>query len=227
MKSIKLKIWIAWALILFSAGLLADLYLFHVLFPEKQAIRKEAVAAGLDKKAAPQSVDRIFLEEKHVATTSPAPKKDNFFVSLKKCAPEIAAQAIATPEALLEYLKKSVGLEAEETSVENFHLTLPDGSLRRIHVITADNTNSTNNKELRFFKIDPEGYPERVPLTSEDTLQSLLALGTITKHEAKLLYVLTDGTTANIEIHDQTVHEFQYNNHGTILSCRYKECRCR
>src|SRR5205814_1859116 len=112
-------------------------------------------------------------------------KSDNFIESLQKCAPEIAAQAIGTPEALLLYLRQSVGIEREETTYENFHMTVADGSERRIHVVASDASNSPDKKEIRYFKLDKQGFPEKIPLKSTDTLQSLMALGHVHTHEVK------------------------------------------
>ena len=163
-----------------------------------------------------------------VTETEPdsTPTRDNFLESLKKCAPEIAAQAIATPEALMEYLKKSIGIKTENISIENFHIVLKDGSQRRIHVVDSDNSNSANKKELRFFKLDAEGYPERLPLKGNETLESLLALGTVQHHEVKSQLALKDNTSVSLEVHDNKVYEFQFTNHDHVLSCRLKECQC-
>lgn len=239
MKSTKPKTGIIGALILLGMGVLGGFYLFHGPSKEKSDIRKTESTQSVPLKGAPakSTDDEANLNEVSGANTNTSDKsattkipeldKDTFLISLKNCSPEISAQTVTNPEALLEYLKKNVGIEKEETSVENFHLRLPDGSTRRIHIIGADNTNSAHNKELRFFKLDAEGYPERIPLKGHETLQSLLSLGTLTKHEVKVLFILKDGTSINAEMHDQNVYEFQYNNHGKVFSCRYKECLCR
>ncbi|WII72292.1 hypothetical protein QJS83_00230 [Bdellovibrio sp. 22V] len=229
MKSISFKTWITWALVLFGLGLLADYYFLHILFHQKQAAINGAVAQDVQTPEEDQEsseADDSFLGEKGQAPEASATNKDNFLESLQKCAPEVAAQAIATPEALIEYLQKSVGVKTEEISLENYHLTLADGSKRRVHVITSDNSNSPNTKEIRFFKLDEEGYPERLPLKGNETVESLLAQGTVTKHEAKSQLLLKDGSTVSLEMHDKKVFEFQFNNHGKLLSCRFKDCHC-
>lgn len=231
MRSTKLSTWITWALVLFALGVATDYYFLHILFHQKQ---QEALQVAEDEKAAAAEAtpattagDDSFLGEKGNAQVQNDAGKDTFLASLQTCAPEVAAQAIATPEALMEYLQKSVGVAKEEISLENYHLTLPDGSLRRVHLITADNTNAKDKIEIRFFKLDAEGYPERLPLKGDETLESLLALGKVSKHEVKSVLELKDKTTVNLEKHDNVVFEFQYNNHGKILSCRYKECLCQ
>lgn len=232
MRSTKLSTWLLWALALFLLGIATDYYFLHILFHQKQQETLQVIedqGAAIPPNANPQTTgsDEGFLGEKGDSAAPADSGKDNFLKSLQECAPEVAAQAVATPEALMEYLQKSVGIEKEEISLENYHLTLPDGSLRRVHLITADNTNAKDRVEIRFFKLDAEGYPERLPLKGDETLESLLALGQVTRHEVKSELFLRDKTSVALEKHDNKVFEFQYNNHGKILSCRFKECQCQ
>lgn len=236
MNSIKLKTWIITVITLFTLGLLADYYFLHILFIEKQqqlngSLPESAIVSdsGSVTKNPEQATSEDLtnknlhaLGEKNPVTDN----KDNFLVSLKSCAPEIAAQAIATPEALLEYLRKSIGVKDEDKLIENFHLLLKDGTQRRVHVAAADNTNEKNKKELHLFTLDAEGYPQSVPLKGDETLESLLALGQVQKHEVKSQLTLEDGGTVTVETHDNEVYEFQYTHENKILSCRQKDCQC-
>ena len=172
-------------------------------------------------------VDNSFIIDPATSEQTAPSTKDNFLESLRKCAPEVAAQTIATPEALMEYLKKSVGIKKDEISVENYHLTMKDGTPRRVHIIAADNTNGNEKKEVRYFKLDEEGYPERIATKPTDTVESLLAEGAVTRHEVRSDLELKDGSSVNLEMHDQKVFEFQFNNHGKVLSCRYSACHCQ
>ncbi|MFM6928010.1 MAG: hypothetical protein ACKOX6_06065 [Bdellovibrio sp.] len=231
MEPIKFKTWLTWALILFALGVLADYYFLHILFHEKPVNSPNAMVSATngtisspETAGTPTAPSLPSVESESEPDSTP--RKDNFLENLKKCAPEIAAQAVATPEALMEYLKKSVGIKSEDITIENYHITLNDGSQRRIHVVASDNTNSPNKKELRFFKLDAEGYPERLPLKPEETLQSLLALGTLQHREVKSQLNLKDDTSVSLETHDNKVYEFQYTNHNHVLSCRLKECQC-
>nr|WP_295905360.1 hypothetical protein [uncultured Bdellovibrio sp.] len=233
MKPIKLKTWIMWGLILFGLGLFTDYFFFHILFHAKNGATATpetgaVIASSPTENQNTKTPDNSFLgEATNTEADTTSSSKDNFLESLQLCAPEVAAQAIATPEALIEYLQKSVGVKEEEISLENYHLTMADGSKRRVHVITSDNTNSADKKEIRFFKLDEEGYPERLPLKGNETVASLLAQGKITKHEVKSQLVLKDGSSVALEKHDSKVFEFQYNNHGKTLSCRFKDCQCQ
>ncbi|MBO9666517.1 MAG: hypothetical protein J7501_06845 [Bdellovibrio sp.] len=228
MGPIKFKTWLTWALVLFVLGLLADYYFLHMLFHEKQAVLNGT--AGMTEVPSPtplsETADPNSTDNSGTEPDVDTPNRDNFNESLQKCAPEIAAQAVATPEALMEYLKKSVGVKQEQINIENYHLALADGSQRRVQLISADNTNSANKKELRFFKLDAQGYPERLALKGTETVESLLAMGKVQRTERKSELTLKDGSQVTLETHDNKVYEFQFNNHGKILSCRLKECQC-
>lgn len=224
MRPIKVKIWITWALILFSLGLAADYFFLHLLFQQKQQALSESLKTG---SLLAEPGDKSSSLPESVKETTPADSgKNTFLDALKKCAPEIAAQTIATPEALIEYLQKSIGIKHKEIPLENYHLTLDNGDQRRIQILVDDNTNSSDKKELRFFKLDQEGIPERLALSEDETLESLLSKGKITRHEVRSELVLKDGSSLNLEMHDNKVFEFQYNNHGQLLSCRFQDCLC-
>lgn len=228
MKSIPLKTWILWALILFILGLAADYYFLHVLFHSKQPGPAEEISSTKDllPAGATGETAQTTSSPALTPTATPAATKDNFRESLQKCAPEIAAQGIGTPEALMEYLRKSVGVAQDDIVLENYHLKLADGSERRVQLVVDDNTNSKSKKELRFFTLDAEGYPQRLPLQKNATLQDLLALGKVTQHEVKSQLLLQDGMTLSLETHNDKVYEFQFNNQGQLLSCRENSCHC-
>ncbi len=237
MGPIKFKTWITAVVVLFVLGVLADYYFLHLLFKEKQQQLNGSVPAAAvvhdsaTDSANPEKTDEDSMKENPpLKTDESAPEaaaeKDTFLQSLKTCAPEIAAQAIATPEALMEYLRKSIGVKNEDVSVENFHLLWKDGSKRRIHVVASDNTNSKSKKEIRLFTVDAEGYPDPVPLKGTETLESLLAMGQVQEHEVKSQLVLKDGGSVSLETHGNQVFEFQYTHQNKILSCRLKDCQC-
>lgn len=229
MNETKLSTWILWAVILFSLVITVDYFFFHILF-------KDSVTQGTSQEDSSdlqnnnRKLDDSFIEDRYHSKADAVVREsdfqDNFFETLQNCAPEIAAQTIATPEALLAYLQNSVGIKTEEVSIENYHLTLPDGSIRRVHVVVNDNTNSPDKKEIRLFKLDDEGYPERLDLPAGATLKSLIEMGKLDKHEIKKAATFQDGSSIDAEMHDKKVYEFQYNNHGKVFSCRFSNCHC-
>ena len=226
MEPIKLKTWIMWAAILFALGAVTDYFFLHVLFQQKNQTMQVPGDGGSTLSPEPVGKPNDVPVLAPDSATADGKKTDNFLDSLKKCAPEIAAQAVATPEALLLYLRQSVGIASESVSYENFHMKVADGSERRIHVVTTDASNSPDKKEIRFFKLDKEGFPEKIPLKSSDTLQSLMAQGQVHTHEVKREVLLKDKTNLNVEEHNDQIYEFQYSNHGKILSCRVRHCQC-
>ncbi|WP_413580804.1 hypothetical protein [Bdellovibrio sp. HCB288] len=229
MNEIKLKNWLIAAVVLFALGGAADYYFLHILFPLKQDILHGAVT---DQQPSPGAmatathIDSTLHGEAGTAAVVADSGKDTFNESLRACAPEIAAQAVGTPEALIEYLRKSLGIKSEHVLVENYHLVLPDGAKRRIHVIGDDNTNSKDKKIVKFYKLDAQELPEEIPLSKGDTVEKLLAAGKVTRAEKKMELLLKDDSTASLEMHDNTIFQFQFNNHGKVLSCLYKECQC-
>ncbi|QDK38528.1 hypothetical protein [Bdellovibrio sp. NC01] len=230
MGPIKFKTWLTWAIILFFLGLLADYFFLHKLFKEKQDLLNGAVPASAVIKSSDVAEATTVTATTPTATqeqTQPAPtQQDTFLVSLKQCAPEIAAQTVATPEALIEYLRKSIGIKNEDITVENYHMIWKDGSKRRVHVVASDNTNSKVKKEVRLFKVDDEGYPDPVPLKGNETKESLLAMGQVENTEVKSSLQLKDGGNVELEMHNNSVYEFQYTHNGKVLSCRLKDCQC-
>lgn len=234
MNETKVTTWILWAAILFGLVVAADYFFLHLLFktdPVTQEVsEKETSNIEPTEVHSETKMDESFMEA-HDPSTGPKPiekeqLEDNFFVTLQKCASEIAAQTIATPEALLVYLQNSVGVKSEDIALENYHITLTDGSIRRVHVVAADNTNSQDAKEIRFFKLDEEGLPERIKLPKGATVKSLIEMGKLDKHEVRKSMIFTDGSSIDVETHNRKVFEFQYNNRGNVLSCRHSSCHC-
>lgn len=235
MKVISTRTWLTSALLLLALGLAADYFFLHYLFTIQSADSSaeivdlqepQSTTATTSSRKTPAQ-EPLSSETKKNSDSSPTQAEiNNFRDSLDRCAPEISAQGIGTPEALIEYLTKTVGTKRYDNVIENYHLTLPDGSERRVQVVVDDNTNSTTKKELRFFKLDQEGYPERLNLRKTDTLESLLALGNLKRQEIKSEVQLKDGTSLTFETHNNKVYEFQFNNLGKMLSCRNSSCHC-
>jgi hypothetical protein len=233
MKEISFKRWFTWAAVLFILGVAADYYFLHILFHEKQELlnsgANSAVISAGDAATTTSSAAPVITGSSAGTATTPATApsdKDTFNESLKACAPEIAAQAVATPEALIEYLRKSLGVKTEDTTLENYHLDTADGQKRRVHVIGSDNTNAKSKKTVKFYKLDAQDLPEEIPLKADDTVEKLLAMGKITRVEKKMDLKLKDNSSVALEMHDNKVFQFQFNNHGKILSCLGTDCQC-
>lgn len=106
MHPIKLKNWLIAIIILLGLSLIVDYYFIHILFTAKdQAFKSQEAAEAL----APATETATEAQQDSALATG----EDNFLPSLQACIPEVAAQGIATPEALVEYFKKSIGIQSE------------------------------------------------------------------------------------------------------------------
>lgn len=228
MNDTKLKTWILWAVVLFLLSLTVDYFFLHLLFD------KDAKSAQIETTPVPtESVnlegpaEPVDVEDLSQPTDQIPPAGDgNFLNELKKCLPEIAAQAIATPEAFVEYLQKSVGAAKEKITLENYDITLPDGSLRRIQVLSADTTRSAEKHGLRLFSIDKEGHQEALALQDSDTKESLLQMGKLNRHSIKSEIELGDRSRLLLEKWDNRIAEFQFSDQAKNLSCQQTTCKC-
>lgn len=108
MTPIKLKNWLIAIVVLIGLSLIVDYYFIHILFTKKDQAFKTQQAAGTMPEQAP-----ALPEGDETAGTDLPAGKDNFLEEIKRCIPEVAAQGIATPEALTEYFKKSIGVQSE------------------------------------------------------------------------------------------------------------------
>lgn len=223
MKPIKLKTWIIWSLILIALGLVADYFLLHRFFQDSPRVTKNIY---INKSLTPPSSSAPETAAPVVATNKEDSAKDNFAASLKKCAPDFVNPNVNSPDSLIEYLSREIGVKKKDVLLENYHLELRDGSKRRIQVLGSDNTNSSDRIEVRFFKLDAEGIPERIPFPDGESIQSILNQSTITHHELRTHWVLNNKTALNLEFHNKSVFEFQITHLGKVLSCRYRSCFC-
>jgi hypothetical protein len=104
MHPIKLKNWLIAIIILLGLSLIVDYYFIHILFTAKDQAFKTQQA---------EEVATTEVTTEAQADNSLSSGEDNFLPSLQNCIPEVAAQGIATPEALVEYFKKSIGIQSE------------------------------------------------------------------------------------------------------------------
>jgi hypothetical protein len=231
---------IRWGLIIvtfFFVGLAVDYFFLHLLFQEKlkEQQRLEEVMPTAEKPSAqkleahPSAPTAVRLQEAPTSAGSPAEFQEKATVCM---GPELGQSA--TPDDLIRNLEKTNPVVKSQFQLENTHIQLPDGSERRLHMIIADNTNHKNARELRYYKLDAEGLPERIELSSEQTynpkpeyIQSLLSQGKIIYHETKDTKTLKDGTSMVLTKVNEKVYEFQIFTHGKTLSCREMSCLCR
>lgn len=216
-------------------ALAVDYYVLHILFPIKQ---QALIERSLQEMTPSEKV--VFEESKKLIKVEATPdvahaqKESEFRMALIECAPEVAAQGIGTPEALLNYLDKSIGVASESIEIENYNFTLPDGTERRIHLIPADNSNAKNARELRYYKLDAEGLPERIYLPkneafnpSPEFIQRLMKDSNIHLHQVKKNWTLKDESRLATESINDKINSFQLFLAEKTLSCQELECGCR
>lgn len=239
MKPISWQRWAATFAILILLGLLADYFFLHLLFDPSQ--RAHTAPAGTvtapteNGETAAPGIATGEVRTKVEEPTSATAKPDNFLKTLQTCRPEISSQGVATPEALITYLAGSIGKQDEIVEIENFIFNLPNGEERRVHLIPKENSNSKTERELRYFKVDEEGYPERLELSAEqkqlpvDQLTKVLvSQGELKRHQVKSAINLRDGSFLSLEKHNEKIYEFQWRHsvNEPTLSCRHLNCVC-
>lgn len=226
MRSIKTKHWLLGAIILIGLGLITEKVFFSPLLAPNIADAQESIAVPTP---APTSIPTAAPNASPTTNNTNAlpPADDNFRQVLVQCYPNTAAWNVVGPEAYYEAYKKNVGVRKTDREIENYHLRLADGSERRIQVLPSDNTNSQTQKEFRLFKLDAQGMPERLPLQTGETLDRLLAQGELFNREWKERTEMNDGSVFMVEVHNNSIFEFQHAGSSNTFSCRGKSCVCQ
>lgn len=231
---------IRWGLIIivfFFLGLAVDYFFLHILFQVKmkEQQKQEQLLPTTEKptsqhqQTAPVGPTEVVQQEPQAQAATTA----QFQEKAAQCmGPELAKNP--TPDDLVRELEKTNPVVKSQFQLENTHIRLPDGSERRLHMIIADNTNHKNARELRYFKLDADGLPERIPLSPEQTfnpkpefLRSLIGQGEVIYHQTKDSKTLKDGASMILTMVNNKVYEFQIFNHGKTFSCRELNCVCR
>jgi hypothetical protein len=162
------------------------------------------------------------------------PKLMDFQKKIHDCLPDLTWVNIETADQLLKSEIAGNPVQKLEFEMENTHIELPDGSLRRIQLIPSEKVQSSKNSELRYFKLDSEGLPERIPLSEKETyrpskeiIEALKSQGRVVFHQIKQHQWLKDGTQIEINEVDGRVFEIQIAKPDKTLSCRDIQCVCR
>jgi hypothetical protein len=162
-----------------------------------------------------------------------AQQKD-FQAKISDCFDNPRLASAETPEIFFKDLIAENPVKDSQFEMENTHVQLPDGSLRRIHLIPSDSSNNAKTLELRYFKLDGEGLPERIPLSrkqtinpSQEFIQSLKDQGKVVFHQLKQHQLLQDGTQVALNQVDDKIFEMQIFGADKTFSCRAMKCDCR
>ncbi len=165
-----------------------------------------------------------------VSTTTEA---SSLKTALRECGPGLGLSKEATsPDDLVQQMEQQVGVKEKKKDLENYHLQMADGSQRRVHLIYYDG-NDSKKLEMRFFKLDAEGYPEPVRISNSlkwnprpEAVRSFLEQGQLLHHESKNQWLLQNGKKILMEIHDGRIFDLQIRGSNESLVCRENACRC-
>lgn len=230
---------IRWGLIivvLFVVSLAVDFFFLHILFQEKMKDRQqqkqsEALTPKSQNSGAVKADAPVEIVYEEPVTGNAAPSK--FQENTEKCLGSEYAKN-PTQDDLIRDLEKNNPVVKTEFQLENTHIQLPDGSERRLQLMIADSTQNKNSLEFRYFKLDSDGLPERIPLKPEQTINprpefiaSLKKQGKEIYHQIKETKSLKDGTSMILTTVNQKAYEFQIFAQGKTLSCREMSCVCR
>jgi hypothetical protein len=223
--------WILIILSLFFIGLAVDYFFLHILFQQKlKEQQKQEEVLPVEKTKSTSKLE--IPPAAPVKNTSQGMAPAQFQEKVEKCLGSGLAKN-STPDALIQDLEKKNPVQATRFELENTHIRLPDGSMRRLHLIPAENTNTKKALELRYFSLDEEGLPVRIGLKPEQSfnpkpefLESLKRQGTTTYHETKENKTLKDGTRMSLTMVNDKVYEFQIFSGGRSFSCRELNCLC-
>lgn len=161
-------------------------------------------------------------------------EQKEFQSKVAECFSSPALLSAETPEVFFRNLITENPVQESQFEMENTHIQLPDGSLRRLHLIPSDRSNNSKTLELRYFKLDADGLPQRIPLSKEQTfhpkpefIQSLKDQGKVVFHQTKEHQLLKDGAQVSLDQVDDKIFEMQIFSADKTFSCRAMKCECR
>jgi len=229
-----------WALViitLFIVGLVIDHFFLHLVFQKKikeqqqenRSIEKENTQSSA---TLPHVIGETAPKREMATPTQELVRQ--FQENVKACLGDHELSQSPNPESLIRHYLEKNPPQSSQFQLENTHVRLPDGSTRRVHLIHSDGGNSKYGTELRYFQLDEEGLPVRIPLKPEETfnpkpefLDSLKKQGHVIFHQVKENKLLKDGTNISLNTVNNKVFEFQIFGKEKTLSCRELDCLCR
>lgn len=204
--------------------LAVDMLFLHIIFPAKrERLLKEMnqqVTTSLEEH--PPSVGKKL--EKVFAGPN------NSLTDFKTAAQNCLGSSWSSFQTFPEELRKVFKVQSEIVDIENYHLKLPSGEERRIHVVGDGHTNKT----VRLFGLDEEGLPTPIPLpedlrsqTPDEMIRNLKDQGQVFFHQSKQRWLLGNGTTLLVTFENDQTYEFQLFGPDKTLSCFKESCQCQ
>lgn len=215
---------ILYVIVVLSTVLAVDLLFLHIVFPAKKErhlkeLNKEVISSLEEHPPSiGQKLDQVFNNQ------------NNGAADFKTVSQACLGSAWSSYESFPEELKKVYDVQSQVVDIENYHLKLPTGEERRIHIV-AD---GRNNKTVRFFGLDSEGLPNPIPIENDlrskpadEAVEELKKQGEVTFHQTKERWLLGNGTTLLVTFENNKPYEFQLFGPDKTLSCLKDSCQCR
>lgn len=235
--------WTLIILVLFFLGLLVDYLFLHLVFKEKEAAMAGSTVDGTGTNGAdtvvqvpppPPSENPQASPTVSTGTSSPA-MIEKFQKEIVKCfGAESPYAKMSSADELVKQILETHPAQKSQFEVENTHVRLNDGSVRRLHLIQSDASGGKNTRELRYYSLDAEGLPVLIPLPDKDRLNpseafidSLKKEGTVIYHQVKENRTLKDGSSISLDTINNSIYEFQLFSKEMTFSCREIICQCR
>lgn len=215
---------VLYILVVIVTVLTVDFLFLHYVFPAKrERFLKElnhAVNTSLEEHP-PGNGSKL---EKMAAKA-----QDNSDGDFKTTSQACLGSTWSSYETFPDELKRTYKIQSQVTDIENFHLKLPNGEERRIHVVS----DGRNQKTVRFFGLDAEGLPTPIPLSAElrsqsmdKVVENLKSQGQIFFHQSKERWLLGNGSTLVVTFENGKAYEFQLFGSDKTLSCLKNSCQC-
>ena len=180
----------------------------------------------MDKKPNPEDMNQMGVGA--LEATEPS---EYFEKSLTECISLNTFNPLRSSSELIQYLQSLN--PTKSIQIENYHFKLPNGDERRVHLIPTENGDKGVGRELRLFKLDSDGMPERIEAGSQleknptnEEVQGLLSQGKVFYHQTKEVWTFPDDMNLNVEFQNNKVFEFQLQVQTQTFSCRLNDCEC-
>lgn len=212
-----------YVILILATVLAVDLLFLHVIFPAKKARLLKELNRQVETSLEEHPPGRGSSDDGETKTQASGPT--DFKTASQECLGKVWNSAKTFPADL----KQAYKIQSQVVDIEDYHLKLPNGDERRLHVVS----DGRRQRTVRWFALDSEGLPTPLPLDPElrsrpveDIIQSLVALGPVHFHQTKERWLLGNGSTLLVTFENGEALEFQLFGPERTLSCLRDSCQC-
>ena len=191
----------------------------------------QEVDQSLKKNPPPENVNEISIPQQVFPETKISEFQKSMQTEFKKCFPDYQSSKINTTKDIVDYFEKQFLVEKKSIDIENFHFKLKSGEERRVHLTLSNRPNI--NREMKIFKVDADGLPEKIPGTENEIknptptqIQKSISMGNVYFHQIKEVIIYKNGARSFIDWINDEPHEFQFLNPTHTFSCSTDSCHC-